>query len=280
MRKYKIIRLVTDKLITEKEKIKVLKRFINEISGRFSSDFLMTYGGFLSFSYEDDLCKEIDIQNPADKILNKIFNKASYKINSFLDLLSESEFNSLADISKYLTLGIDRYSENSKFNIELVAVYDLNKREIINWTGKFYPLQNQERNLIRIPLNSHFVSLNKKKVVLLGCHDLNVVNPRARHNSSKQGFRVIIQKEFDKLINKDEYFMILHHPHYTNNYKTWKMSWSKIESDYPMIKHFASGLCVDKTKDLSTIEKVVNNTQKGDVCSCLFLDDKEIVFLK
>ena len=52
MHKYKIIRLVTDKLITEKDKIKVVKRFINEISGRFSSEFLLTYGGFLSFSYD------------------------------------------------------------------------------------------------------------------------------------------------------------------------------------------------------------------------------------
>jgi hypothetical protein len=280
MHKYKIIRLVTDKLITEKDKIKVVKRFINEISGRFSSEFLLTYGGFLSFSYDDELCEDIDILKPTSILLNKIFIIASEKINSFFDQLSESELNSLANISNYLTIGIDRENEKSKFNIELVAIYDLNKRETIHWTGKFYPLQRQERNLIRLPLESHFITINRKSLVVLGCHDLNVVSPRARHNSSKEGFRVKIQNEFDKLIHKGNYSVILHHPHFTNSKKTWKMSWGKIETDYPMIKHFASGLCVDNTRDFSIIESVIYNTQKGDVCSCVFLKDREVVFLK
>lgn len=278
MAEYKIIRLITDPIEDIKDTIFVFRKFIHSMAYKYNADYILTYGGFLKFNYSDKLCEGIDITNPSDEVLEEIYNRAEKKVVVFFNKLGEKDFGLLKTVARYLTIGIDRREEGSKYNIELIALYDLQQENVIHWTGKFYPLQEQEKNLIRLPVDSHFVSIGRKNLVILGCHDLNVMNHRARINASKSSFRLLLQKEFDNHMDLNYPDIILHHPHFTSNKLTWSMAWNKIKKDYPDIECYASGICYSCFDDLSNLRKLIYCTQKGTVCNCVIENDDVIIF--
>jgi hypothetical protein len=66
-------------------------------------------------------------------------------------------------------------------------------------TGKSYPTPQQEQKLIRIPdLESHFLNLECGSVMILGCYNLSMFNPRGR--AVAQGWRKKVSEEFLQLV--------------------------------------------------------------------------------
>ena len=64
---------------------------------------------------------------------------------------------------------------------ELVSVIDTEAGKVIHWTGKSYPVSGmEERTLVQAPLKSHRLEFGGKRMLILGCHDLNLFSQRAR----------------------------------------------------------------------------------------------------
>lgn len=89
----------------------------------------------------------------------------------------------------YLTLGVDLNDRNGKRKMdrksrgthaELVAIVDLECGKPVRWTGKSYPVDWQERTLVQeSKLESHLIECGNERVLVLGCHDLNMFGARA-----------------------------------------------------------------------------------------------------
>jgi hypothetical protein len=118
----------------------------------------------------------------------------------------------MRQVTKYLTLGVDSPLRNkvtttanriTSPHVELVCVVDLGSEPFrLHWTGKSYPTNSQADRLVRITdLTSHFTKLGPiGEVLILGCHDLTMFNPRARANA--QEWRQHTWKSFE-VIAKD-----------------------------------------------------------------------------
>ena len=90
--------------------------------------------------------------------------------------------------TRVLTIGVDLVSDAE--HAELVAVIDCDSGEIVRWTGKSYPTGNQEALLVQVSdVDTHLLKIAEEKVLVLGCHDLNMFSARARANQSPKGVR-------------------------------------------------------------------------------------------
>lgn len=242
----------------------LFKRFVHKSINKNHFNLIVTPGGFLCFDFPDQLCDlHVDIKRPTRKQIQLLQEKAQKTIEDFLyNKLTNDVFEGLKNIADYITIGID--GRISKQSIELVAVYDLKSEEIIHWTGKFYPVKGQERCLIRYPyLDSHFVKLNGAKVLILGCHDLNVFSNRGQ--SKAIGWRKEIAEIFKSKCQKHKPSIVIQHPHNTDSSKIWRSSWLELERVLPSVTDYVSGIYFDEEKHRSCLEDVLEKTQRGDV---------------
>ena len=150
---------------------KLIDRFIAETYNRKQFEFILTPGGFLTFDFPSNLHYNIDIAKAEQRQISIFEAKANETIGVFFDSLPKQTFKQLQEIADYFTIGIDGLNPKYYQLIELVAIYDLKRRKVINWTGKFYPTEAQKKNLIKInDLNTHFIELNNQNIAILGCH--------------------------------------------------------------------------------------------------------------
>ena len=251
----------------------VIKRFLKKTYGKRRFEFILTPGGFLHFNFRVNSNKSLEeIERTKISFLQKEANKI---IITFFNSLEKSTFQQLKEVADYFTIGIDGQDTNhgSTRHVELVAIYDLKKEKVIKWTGKFYPNDSQKRDLIKINnLKSHFIQLNNQNILVLGCHDLSVYNPRGQANANLNGWKKKLANRFKKLIREFEPDIIMQHPHTTDTPNIWNTSWKALERDLPTVKHFASGINYSNTneyggyeKNRGTLEKVLEKTKKGDV---------------
>ncbi len=142
------------------------------------------------------------------------FEKVAYNVTFGLDLMKE-----WVKCEGKVTPG--KLYEGK--HMELVVVYETGSGEI-HITGKSYPTDQQKRDLIPAPLDTHFMELSWKEqeisTLVLGCHDLNVFNPRAWKKA--KGYK---RKAIDYIINRsreEAVEAVIHHPHMTDTYSTWR----------------------------------------------------------
>ena len=136
----------------------------------------------------------------------------------------------------YLTLGVDLNDKSGKRKMErkargthaeLVAIVDIARGEPVQWTGKSYPVSWQERTLVQeTDLNSHLFCCETERVLVLGCHDLNMFSPRAWKNMDKGSNRHVRSECMWNLAKRFRPTMILHHPHTTDSARIWATAWS------------------------------------------------------
>jgi len=184
----RVARIIIAKAWTgsDNEVIQVLFDFINKWDYKDKVDFILTPGGFLLFPWDYSITKKhvIDPKSPDPKIIEKLVEQGQKFLEKIL--ITNDFYTKLGKITKYITFGVDSYSGKSPSNlhIELIFLIDLKEKKFYH-TGKFYPVNRQEKGLIRYTnLNSHFLNLGKKNnVMILGCHDLNIFNRRG--NSKK-----------------------------------------------------------------------------------------------
>ena len=155
----------------------------------------------------------------------------------------------LASRSRFLTVGVDLVAEGqsktgggSDTRAELVGVVDLDQGAVIRWTGKSYPRPGQEeRVLVQEPcLESHLLRVAGQRVLLLGCHDLNMFSGRAQakaKNAREQRWKKMLD-----LARRFNPTMVLHHPHQTDTPRTWSGGWSGLRQCLDFDGPYASGI--------------------------------------
>ena len=223
--------------------------------------------------------------------MNKLIAKAKECINS---VLNKDLCRKLSEVTDYITLGVDSFKEKiseseaaldivkmesidsfkkkisttkniNQPHIELVFLKDL-RQDKLYWTGKSYPTIAQEKNLIRIAdLETHFLDLDIGKVMILGCHDLTIFNPRSKN---AKNWRRDVNDEFKKLTEKKKPIYVLQHPHTTVKKRTWLNAWSGLRKTLPYVyvqyagagRYHESDRECSKWDDLETVLKDTKNT--------------------
>ena len=281
---HKIARLVVhgakkDKAVSRDTFTRFIEKFVEEEFNKRHYEFVLTYGGFLMFEFPADLCDNLKLEEIERKRISSLQDIASNEVDSFFKSLLPEVYQKLRTIADFFFVGIDGYnSGNDNQRVELIAVYDLKNETIIRWTGKFYPTEGQKRTLIKVnDLNSHFIELNNQKVLILGCHDLNVYHPRGQAVATPDGFRRLLADKFKRKCKKFSPEVVLQHPHKTDSPRIWLQSWKALESHLPSVAHYASGVYFanymnDTSENIprATITDVLEMTKKGDVVDFYF----------
>ena len=155
--------------------------------------------------------------------------------------------------TKFLTLGVD-LNDKQKMNrpshgptAELVAIVDVERGTAVQWTGKSYPTSWQERTLVQeVNLKSHLFDCGTERVLVLGCHDLNMFSSRARANMTTGTARHTRSEAMTNLTHEFEPTIILHHPHSTDSPRIWATAWNGAREFLPESAHrrhvWASGI--------------------------------------
>ncbi len=85
--------------------------------------------------------------------------------------------------------------------------------------------------------NTHFVDLDDDgKVMILGCHDLSIYNPRSK---SAKGWRKKVNKEIKELATKFKPKFVLQHPHTAVKKRTWYNAWYHLKRALPSVQQYA-----------------------------------------
>lgn len=211
---------------------------------------LITCGGFIEFGWPKNITrKDIgDNKNPNEKAVEELIRIAEEKLKKVLD---DKLMDKLSQFTDYITIGIDSSKEKisttynyiGNLHIELVCVIDLKNKEFY-WTGKSYPTSKQENGLVRITdLESHFIDLkNVGKVMILGCHDLNLFNNRNLKGTGE--WRKSIKFKFRELAKKEKPKVVLHHPHTTESRRVWINGWNGLIREIKSVEIYAgAGRC-------------------------------------
>lgn len=170
------------------------------------------------------------------------------------------------DKVRYLTLGFDIRGANVDSHAELVAVIHMATGVVLGITGKSYPTLDQEDTLVHVTdIESHCFDFPEDRILVLGCHDLNVFNNRARANQKPGGERY---NRCTKMLEEFRRFkptVILQHPHATDTWKTWIQSWRAIGREFPDAD-WASGIAyAHLTKTRESLADVLSKTNsEGD----------------
>ena len=146
----------------------------------------------------------------------------------------------------FVTLGVDLNDKSGKRKMdrkargthaELVAIVDVERGEPVRWTGKSHPVNWQERTLVQeADLESHLFRCGAERVLVLGCHDLNMFSNRAKSRMSPGGHRDRRSEEMKALAREFGPTMILHHPHSTDSPWNWSTAWSGAREFLPRSK--------------------------------------------
>jgi hypothetical protein len=222
-----------------------------------TADYLTTPGGFIVNKWPGGLDDKESLENNPKPLI-----RAAKK--EITKILTSNLADKLAQKFKYITIGIDSKKNPedavSDLHVELVFVYDLKNKKIIGITGKSYPVIFQEKTLVKIKdLNSHFMKIGSEKVLILGCHDLNIFSPRG--DKTAKGWRKKIKKEFLYKVSRFKPVFVIQHPHTTGNAHIWGHSWKNLTKKVESIQEYSSSFNFDgKQRDY---ERTLEKTAKG-----------------
>lgn len=232
--------------------------------------FAITCGGFIQFDWPESLSREDigDNKNPNSKAVDILVEEAGKCARR---VLSNGLDEKLRELTDYITLGIVSYKEKvsttqnyiSQPHIELVFLIDLRNNKFY-WTGKSYPTPSQQSGLVRISnLKTHFFELNDAgKVLILGCHDLTIFNPRSKN---AKGWREGINKEFRMLVKEEQPKTVMQHPHTTDSILTWAAAWSGLRKELTSVELYASaGRYYEPKVERSRLDDVLRKTKRGN----------------
>ncbi|MBP7795956.1 MAG: hypothetical protein KA059_04180 [Elusimicrobiales bacterium] len=232
-------------------------------------NYLITCGDFLNFDWPKSLTDVGNNKDQNKKTLNLLISEAKKQCDL---LISKKLRKKLLRYTDFITIGIDSHKDETSINngsirqldVELVALVDL-KTKRYYWTGKSYPTVEQQDGLIRISdLKTHFINLKIGKVMILGCHDLNVFSPRGKA-VTKSEWRKEIREGFYDIVKREKPSVILHHPHITDSSKTWTSAWNElIKTTHSVKKYISAGRYFNQHIERSCLNEVLDNTKRGD----------------
>jgi hypothetical protein len=232
--------------------------------------YLITAGGFLSFKWP----RKVTVADPSkpDPKDIQLLTEAAEK--ACRDFLTPTLRRRLAKVADYITLGADSErkadDDGKRRTAEFVLLFDLHSSRV--WiTGKSYP-GVQERLLVRMnDLSRNFVRISGDRVLLLGCHDLNMFSNRAFRNCDKDGWRAKRMKQIRKMTLRFRPNVVLQHPHRTQSPHAWGTALGGLKhllhedgvSDFTFA---GAGRWFDtKTKPTPPLESCLSSTALGNV---------------
>lgn len=251
------------------------KRLLKDICKKWPKGkevkFLITCGGFIQFDWPKSISRRDigDNKYPNNEAVEALVKEAEKCAKL---VLSGGVDKELREFTDYITLGIDSYKEKisttqnyiGQPHIELVFLIDL-RNDKFYWTGKSYPTPNQQNGLVRISdLKTHFFELDDiGKVVILGCHDLTIFNPRSKN---AKGWRKKINNKFQESAKEFEPIIVLQHPHTADSVLTWAAAWNGLKRELHTVKIYAgAGAYYNKgDKPRSPLHKVLEKTKYGN----------------
>lgn len=259
-----------------KDVIQVLEKVCESWPKNKRVKFIVTSGGFLQFnlpkSIQNKSIKEIR-QNEL-KYIDILSNKAKEHIQS---IFNKDILLKLSKVSDYISLGIDSRKEKisivqnyiKETHVELVFLINLRNNEYF-WTGKSYPTSGQEKTLIKVnEIKNHFLEFDDVgKIMILGCHDLNIFNNR---NWKKTGdIRKNFKIKFRNLAKQEKPTCVLHHPHSTVKIRTWLNSWSNLIRMLPSVKYYAgAGKFYENDGDPSKWDEIYKVIEYNKLGNCI-----------
>jgi len=252
---------------------RVLSHICNEWPTGKHARLMVTCGGFLSFPWPGRLRRADigDVLDPDSSAMEILFSEADSAVRS---LLGHSLLQNLSACSDAITLGVDTLKPRASlvserindFHAEFVYLVDLRSGTIIHRTGKSYPTPAQATGLLRVnDLTSHFMTFGTDSVLLLGCHDLTLFNPRG--NAAAGGWRAEVIREMQSLVSAKRPNVIVHHPHTTDSCRTWDSAWSKLRGLTRDDSRFASAgryYNAAETPPRSSLPDVLRSTVCGE----------------
>jgi hypothetical protein len=227
--------------------------------------FFITPGGFVRSGWPPTWSGHVSWQSRPTDVVPLI--AAAERVVS--RVVTARVLRAAADRAEVLTVGIDLHADSSLEHIELVAIFDVGSGKIVRWTGKSYPTGRQESTLVQIAdLDTHMLSIAGERVLVLGCHDLNMFSPRGRANQDPQGVR---RARCDAMVAKVQRFrptVVLQHPHSTDTPNIWRLPWSSLQKTIPSAKAWASGIAYyDRHGPMrASLAQVLQFTQGGGDC--------------
>jgi hypothetical protein len=237
---------------------------------------LLAPGGFLHFPWPEDIDVHQDIWSPSSQTWLKFQNKSQEYLEK---IVNHKYFSALKKHTRFFSFGMDSFITSEMDNLdeynhedvytddyhaELVVFMDL-KTMKISWTGKFYSTLSQEAKLFHNPdLSSHFIRIDNNRIMILGCHDLSVFNPRAR--VSAKGKRKKRNTDFRRMAKQFKPHIVLQHPHTTDSDRIWLLSWAELNKELPNVNNYASTFSYYNFDEppRAPLSRVLDKTRKGN----------------
>jgi len=228
--------------------------------------FAVTPGGFVQAPFPDDWeGKRGWSSRPKD--FRSLLGHARDAVG---EVLTPEVLDAARGRAKFLTLGVDLNDRSGKRKMdrqargthaELVAIVDVARGEPARWTGKSYPVSWQERTLVQeADLESHLFRCGDERVLVLGCHDLNMFSARSKANLKVGSERYRRSKRMRRLAKSFKPTIVLHHAHSTDSPRIWSTPWSGARELLPRnrgVRHvWASGIGY----------YYGNDTPRGELC--------------
>lgn len=200
------------------------------------AEIVLTPGGFVQAGFPEHWSGGIGWDSRTSD-LTQLVKVAEPVLRRVLSERLQGAARGKADV---LTLGLDLWADSG--SAELVAVCNLSSGEV-SWTGKSYPTSSEERSLVQvIDLKTHVVEIGGERVLVLGCHDLNMFNRRGNANQAPDGQRRARCDAMRRVVERFKPTIILQHPHSTDTPNIWRQAWLALASKQTSVKAWASGI--------------------------------------
>ncbi len=220
----------------------LLNAVCKALASRNRLDFLILSGGFLCLPWPDSV-KRWSVEDPVNPPVKIVDQLLAYGEANFMSLLEGATGRRLRQVTRYLTMGVDMFFFMGSAwdpHAELTFAMDMDKGKV--WrTGKSYPNTRQQHGLVRVAdLRSHYIDAGGRKIMLLGCHDLNMFSPRSAHNA--RGWRAETIAEFRRLAAEEKPDLLIWHPHKSDTPRTWLAGLCGLKRVLPGIGYAGSGI--------------------------------------
>jgi hypothetical protein len=220
---------------------RVLLRTFASWPDELSAKIVITPGGFLNVTAPADLFGSAGGFSAVSDI-----REAQQVAEEALQLvLTPRVLKAAHGKTEAITIGVDIEAKEDSRHAELVAFVRMEDGAIIRWTGKSYPTGFQENTLIHeTNLGSHCLHFGGERVLILGCHDLNMFSPRGYANQDPDGKRRVRCERMRAIVARFRPTAILQHPHTTDSDRIWLLPWSALNKLYEAsLEDWASGIC-------------------------------------
>ena len=114
------------------------------------------------------------------------------------------------------------------------------------------------------------------KLMILGCHDLTIFNPRSKN---AKGWRKEVNATFKESAKSERPICVLQHPHTTIKRRTWLNAWNCLRRTLPSVEQYAgAGRYYEPDRESSkwdTLDDVLKSTRCGNIIDFIVWKNKE-----